>query len=447
VTFLFTDVVGSVALWEQAPGAMHEALQRHDDVVRQVVARHHGYVMSTAGDAFHVVFDRAAQAVAAAVEAQRHLAAERWPDAAVIAVRMGIHTGEALERDGDYFGPAVNLTARLMAVAQASQVVISATTKAVVGRDLPADVDIVDLGDHLLRGLQSPQCVYALVGPGLAGALPLVISRTARPGSVPRPANRLIGRHADLRAVIDDVETGARLLTLTGPGGVGKTRLALAVAEALQPRFPDGVWWVELAPVGHDDDVVSTVATAVGIQGDVASSLDQLVVALEGRRVLVGLDNCEHVADGVTEVVQVLIRRCPTVVVLATSRERLSLEDEMVVAVRPLACDHAGAPAVELLAARIGDASDVDDQVPTLLEICRRLDGVPLAIELAAARCRTLGADAVLDRLGSLAVLSDRRRDRRHRTLTDAVAWSYDLLNDRERRLLQRLSIFASGSA
>jgi class 3 adenylate cyclase len=165
VTFLFTDVVGSVALWEQAPGAMHEALQRHDAVVREAVARQDGYVMSTAGDAFHVVFDRAAQAAEAAVDAQRRLAAEPWPDGAAIAVRMGIHTGEALERDGDYFGPAVNLTARLMDLAQGSQVVISAATKEVVGRDLPADVDIVDLGDHLLRGLQLPQRVYALTGP------------------------------------------------------------------------------------------------------------------------------------------------------------------------------------------------------------------------------------------------------------------------------------------
>jgi predicted ATPase len=215
--------------------------------------------------------------------------------------------------------------------------------------------------------------------------------------------------------VIDDVETGARLLTLTGPGGVGKTRLALAVAEALQPRFPDGVWWVELAQVGHAGDVASAVATAVGIQGPVTSSLDQLVVALEGRRLLLGLDNCEHVADGVAELVHALIRRCPTVVALATSRERLSLEDEIVVALRPLAYDHAGAPAVELLAARIGDASGADDREPTLVEICRRLDGLLLHINRADHRShsrdtqRRLRALDATDRQGREPALDNRR--------------------------------------
>ena len=447
MTFLFTDIVNSVRLWEQAPDAMTEALERHDNVVRDAVASHAGHIFSTGGDAFCAVFSHPAEAVAAAVAGQRRLGAERWPAAATIAVRMGIHTGTAVERDGDYFGTAVNLTARLMAAAHGGQVVLSSATREILAQELWRDVDLVDLGQHRLRGFTMGQRVFGVAASGVAADFPPLRTEGAALGNLPVPVSRLIGRAGEIDEIDQFLRRDDRIVTLTGTGGVGKTRLALAVGSSLRDRFPDGVWWVELAPVGRDSDVAAVIAASVGVNPGGAAVASALALALEGRRLLLIVDNCEHVLDATAAVVDVLVSRCPTVTVLATSRERLGVDGEHVIGVRPLDHDTIRTPAAELLIQRIDD-EDLTGAAEhaALLEICSRLDGVPLAIELAAARCRVMGPSEVVARLADrFSLLSDRHRHDRHQSIQAIVEWSYGLLGDRQRRLFDRLSVFVGG--
>ena len=448
VTFLFTDIVSSVKLWEQAPDAMAQALEHHDEVLRSSVASHSGHIFSTGGDAFCAVFSRPSDAVGAAITGQRRLRAMEWPPAATIAVRMGIHTGTAVERDGDYFGTVVNLTARLMAAAHGGQVVLSAATRDSVADGLSSDVVVVDLGEHRLRGFTMGHRVFGVAEGGGATDFPPLRTEGGSHGNLPVPVSRLIGRVTEIDEVEQFLRRDDRMLTLTGSGGVGKTRLALAVGVTVRDRFPDGVWWVELAPVGRDSDVTAVIAASVGVNPGGAVATRALALALEGRRLLLILDNCEHVLDAVGAVVDELVGRCPTLTVLATSRERLGIDGEHVVGVRPLGYETIHAPALELLVQRIDDedvTGDVAEQAP-LMEICSRLDGLPLAIELAAARCRVMGPSEVVARLADrFRLLSDRHRHDRHQTLQATVEWSYELLSDRERRLFDRLSVFVAG--
>lgn len=445
VTFLFTDVEDSTRLWEDDTALMEAALERHDDILRSAIVARGGYVFSTAGDAFSAAFDRVSDAVDAAVEAQRALAEEPWVDPVVIRVRMGLHSGEAQERDGDYFGPVLNRTARIMSVGHGGQVLVSAATA-----ELLADgpVELLPAGELSLRGLGRPEVVGQVVADGMAETFPplrTVPDTPSGPNNLPLSLDEFVGRNGD----VIDVEaalSGSRLVTLTGAGGIGKTRLAVEAAHGLLSEFVDGVWLVELAPVSEAAAVPFVVGTAVGVVPQPGKSmLESLVASLAKRNLLLILDNCEHLIDEVADLVSVVESRCSGVTVLATSREGLGLRGERLLEVRSLPM----AEAARLFVARAGAAgTDVAVTDGNALGIVERLDGMPLAIELAAARTRGLSVRDIEQRLAEMFRLlrgSGRGRVERHQTLWNTVAWSHQLLEPVERSVFDRLSVFAGG--
>jgi predicted ATPase/class 3 adenylate cyclase len=445
VTFLFTDIEGSTRLWDSVPDAMGVALERHDAILRGAIEAHDGYVFATGGDGFAAAFVTSAAALGAAIDVQRGLTAEPWPAGAAISVRMGVHTGEAAERDGDYFGPALNRAARLMAVAHGGQVVCSQSTAALVG----ADAKLQSLGEHRLRDLTAAESVFQ-VGDGV---FPPLRSVDAVPTNLPTLRTELIGR-SDEVDVLTRLVTAERLVTLTGVGGVGKTRLALGVAAGIAARFSDGCWFVELAPLASGDEVAKGVAAAMRSQ---AVGEQALVSYLADRRSLLLLDNCEHELDDAAQLVDAVLTAAPDVHVLVTSREPLGIDGEQVRRVQSLAVpgehvDVAGAgaaAAVRLFVERAAAASEgftLDtDNVGSVVEICRHLDGIPLAIELAAARVRGMSPAEIARRLDErfrILAGGSRRAQERHRTLFATVSWSHDLLSDDERSTFRRLAVF-----
>jgi predicted ATPase/class 3 adenylate cyclase len=444
VTFMFTDIEGSTRLWQDDEAAMRSALSRHDELLRKTVAEHDGVVFSSMGDGLGAAFASASSAVAAALAVQRVLAAEVWSTATPVRVRVGLHTGEAELRDGDYFGTAVNRAARLMAVGHGGQVLVSSQTAGLVG----PDVVLVDLGEHRLRDLDLPMRVFQLSGSGF----PPLRSLDATPGNLTGQASSFIGRDGQVAELVGLVATH-RLVTLTGVGGVGKTRLALQVAAGLVGEFPDGVWLVELAPVGDPEVVPDAVATALGITPQAGLSVTASVArALAGRRLLVVLDNCEHVLGSAGDVAEAVLAGTQTVHVMATSREGLGVGGEQLWPVPSLGVAGAGSEAVELFLARAGEVNpgftlDAPADVEAVVGLCQRLDGIALAIELAAARMVSMSVQDVLDRLTDrFRLLAGGRRGlERHQTLRQAVAWSYDLLDSDEKEVLGRCSVFAGG--
>jgi predicted ATPase len=452
VTFLFTDIEESTRRWEEMPEPMRDALARHDQILRSSIERHGGYVFATGGDGFAAAFGRAGDAVAAAVEAQVALDTEAWPEEAPIRVRMGLHTGEAFEREGDYFGPAVNRTARLMALANGGQVLCSSITAELT----QLDVALHDLGEHRLRDLSAPQRVFQ-VGDGRFAPLRSV---DAFPGNLPLQVSSFIGRETQLARVLKALHE-ARVVTLTGVGGVGKTRLALQAAAEMLPEFREGAWLVELAPVRDPDEVTAAFAAAFGVATNVGQTLEQsLIDFLRSKQLLLAVDNCEHLLDVVGDLVDLMERSCPRLVILATSREGLALDGERVVPVAPLGGPPPGV-AVDVIAQTdavrlfVERATSVDpefaltpENAAAVAEVCRRLDGLPLAIELAAARVTAMTpvelAHALERRFDTLAG-GRRRAVQRHQTLRAAIDWSYGLCSEPERRLLARLAVFAGG--
>jgi predicted ATPase len=407
-----------------------------------------------------VAFSRAGEAVAAALAAQRGLAAQEWPDEVALPVRMGLHTGEADEREGDYFGPDVNRAARLMAVAHGGQIVCSQATADLLGGHLPAGVSLTDLGLHRLRDLSQPLRVFQVQGGTLPDRFPPLLSMDAFPGNLPLQVSSFIGRDLDLAKVAKALGE-ARVVSLTGVGGVGKTRLALRAAAEELPRFREGAWLVELAPVRDPEAVAGSVAAVFRLTERAGlSTLESLSEFLASKQLLLVLDNCEHVLDPVAELVEALEQACPGLVVLATSREGLALEGERVVPVPALSAPAmdadvasvADTEAVRLFVDRAGwvdpDFALTDTNAPAVAQLCRRLDGLPLAIELAAARIGAMtpgelvrGLDHRFDTLAG----GRRRAVQRHQTLRAAIDWSYQLCSEAERRLLARLAVFAGG--
>jgi predicted ATPase/class 3 adenylate cyclase len=444
VTFLFTDLEGSTRQWETEPEAMRSALPRHDEILRKAIEGHGGYVFATGGDGFAAAFTRPADAVAAAAQAQAELAAEPWPPGVAIAVRMGLHTGQADERDGDYFGPTVNRAARLMAAAHGGQVLCSAATAELLA---DADVPLTDLGEHRLRDLTGPQRVFQLGDQ----RFPPLRSLDNFPTNLPSSANSFVGRREEQGWVIEALQHG-RLVTITGVGGVGKTRLALQVAAELLPRFPDGAWLCELASAAHADELAQVVASALGVALRPEMTLVESVVDyLRPRRLLVILDNCEHLLEAAADLAEALLDGAPGVRVLATSREGLGLPGEQVRPLRSLPVS--GQPdaddAVSLFVDRARAVAPDFELDPgsreAVVEICRRLDGIPLAIELAAARVASMTPAEIaghLDERFRLLAGGRRRAVERHQTLRAAMEWSYSLLGERERQLFDRLGVF-----
>jgi predicted ATPase/class 3 adenylate cyclase len=446
VTFLFTDIEGSTRLWETAPEAMQVALERHDVIVRGAIEGHGGYVFSTAGDGFAAVFARAGNAVEAAGEAQVGLGGEAWPEGVSVRVRMGLHTGETVERGGDYFGSVVNRAARLMAVGHGGQVLCSQATAEVVR----TNVALVDLGAHRLRDLDRPMHVFQ-VG---AGSFPALRSLDVLPGNLPSLASSFVGRQAELAAVAQELGA-SRLVTLTGVGGVGKTRLALQVAADLVPGFTDGAWFCELSAASNVDDMARVVAVALGVvQRAQMTVAESIVDFLRPRHLLVILDNCEHVLDAAAELAESLLAGAPAVRILATSREGLGISGERIWPLRSLAvasdlAEARDSDAVVLFAERaqaVTPAFVLDEaRTPGVVEVCRRLDGIPLAIELAAARAAVMSPAEIAGHLDErFRLLTGARRGRveRHQTLRAAVEWSYSLLTDTEQTVFDRLGVF-----
>jgi predicted ATPase len=438
---------------------MRAGLERHDAIVRSAIDEHGGYVFSTGGDGVGAAFARAADALAAALGAQSALFSERWPTAAPLRVRMGLHTGEATERDGNYFGPTLNRCARLMAAAHGGQVVCSAATAAVAIGVLPDGVFLVDLGEHRLRDLTMAEHLFQVTHKDLPLSFPPLRTLDAFPSNLPIQPTRFVGRAEDLGRV-GAALAQSRLVTLTGVGGVGKTRLALHAGADALPAFPHGVWLVELAGLTDPAMVPETICTALGVQDQLGRSPEEaLAEFVASRRLLVLLDNCEHVIESAAAVSLRLISGPTGSQVLATSREGLAVPGERVVPVPPLAVPSSDDPevvlscdAVRLFVERAVDARH-DFAVgradaPTLARLCRRLDGIPLAIELAAARTRSLSVVEIarlLDHRLSLLTRGARTTRGRHQTLRAAIDWSFDLLSEPEQRVLARASVFAGG--
>ncbi len=463
VTFLLTDVEASTSTWEAEPAAMVQAITRHYDVLDAAIAAHGGVrpVEQGEGDSVVAAFSRASDAVRAALDAQRRLRQEAWPTTSPLAVRMAIHTGEAQLRDsGNYVGPAIIRTARLRAIGHGGQVLISAVTRDLVGDELGAG-GVVDLGIHRLKDLARPEHVWQLAHPDLRSEFPPLRSLDRVPNNLPVSLSSFIGRADDISTVAGLIGQ-SQLVTLTGTGGAGKTRLAEQVAAEVADRYPDGAWWVDLVGVTDPSLVPAAIGRAVGVPDDPDDPLGGVARRLAAKEMLLVLDNCEHLIDGCAEVAAALLAAGPDVILLATSRVPLGVPGELSWRVPALAMPRpGGAPeplgivsaydAVRLFVDRAVRARQdfrlTDANAATVAEICARVDGVPLAIELAAARCRVLAPGQIRDGLSDAIELltgGPRVAAPRHQTIEASISWSHSLLDDAERVLFRRLAMFAA---
>ncbi len=441
VTFLFTDIEGSTRRWEADADEMRVALAAHDEVLRAAVEAHGGWLFKHTGDGVCAAFASPRSAVDAAVAAELQLE---------LPVRMGLATGEAQLREGDYFGAVLNRAARVMAAGHGGQILVADSTAVLL-----SGIDLLDLGPRRLRDLATPVGVFQVRAPGLRTDFPPLQAVDTNPGNSAASGHqlhrtRLRGR----RDASGDAVKAHRLVTLTGVGGVGKTRLALEVAARQADEFPDGVWVFELAAVADPDAVPDAVASVLGITQQPGKSVSKSVAAaMEGRTRLLVFDNCEHVLAAATDLVEAILAQSATVTILATSREGLRVADEQLWPVPSLdvgaGIDSAAVSLFVERAHSVSSSFSVADagEAAAVVEICRRLDGIPLAIELAASRMASMTAVEVGDRLDQRfrLLVGSRRGLERHHTLRHAVAWSYDLLADTEKTVLDRCSVFAGG--
>jgi predicted ATPase/class 3 adenylate cyclase len=463
VAFLKTDIEGSTRLVGLLGDAFPELLNDHFALLDKAVNDNGGTLVSSEGDSLFAVFPSTREAIAAAVLAQRELGAHRWPDGAAVSVRMGIHAGEAVFGGHDYTGIDVHRTARIMAAGHGSQVLVSEAAHALAGGGAADGIHFRDLGSHRLRDLPAPEHLYQLIAPGLRDDFPgLRTEPLVALTNLPASLTRFFGRAREL-AEVRDLMTEQRMVTLTGPGGSGKTRLAIETTRTLLDLYVDGVTFVALEVVRDPAIVLPTIAATLRVAEQPGSPIATVLAEfLASRRQLLVLDNLEQVIDAAADIAA-LLQAAPDLAVLVTSREPLSINGEHVYQVPPLALpaepgvptagDIAANEAVELFVARAraarSDFSLSDANAPAIAAICRRLDGLPLAIELAAARINLLSPDEIVVRLDHrLALLTASRRDlpERQRTLRGAIDWSYDLLAGPEQAFFRRLSVFAGGA-
>ncbi len=464
VTFLFTDIEGSSKLWEQHKEAMRAALARHNALLHQSIEANRGSVFKTIGDAVCAAFASAPDALAAALTAQRALLAEDWGTVGVLRVRMALHTGTVQPFEGDYLGRPLNRVARMLSVGHGSQVLLSRATQELVRDDLPQDVALRDLGEHRLKDLTRPEHIFQLVSLDLPANFPPLVTLDQRSTNLPIQPTPLIGREQEVNAVRVLLQrSDVRLLTLIGPGGTGKTRLGLQVAAELLDDFVDGVWFINLAPLGDPTLVAGAIAQTLDInEGSGQPLVEGLKASLRAKRVLLLLDNFEQIVAA-APLVGELLTAVPGLKVLVTSRIPLHLYGEREHAVPPLALpDRRHLPPIERLtmydAVRLfieraeaakADFTVTNENAPAVAEICYQLDGLPLAIELAAARVKLFPPQALLARLGNrLRMLTGGPYDRpaRQQTLRNAIDWSYDLLDEGEKKLFARLGVFVGGA-
>ena len=464
VTLLFTDVEGSVRLWEADREAMAGASARHNRIVREQIEVAGGLVVKTVGEAFRGVFADPSAALRCAVALQRAVGAEPWLPSSPVRVRVALHSGACVEREGDYFGPVVNRVARLLAVGHGGQVLVSGATYELLADRLPGGIGLEDLGEHHLKDLGRAERVFQVTGPGLAeGFGPLrSLDHPALRHNLPSQATSFVGRGAELAELRSLVAGGSRLVTIVGPGGIGKSRLALQLAAEALDGTDDGVWLAELAPVVEPELVARTVAAVLGVREEPGRPvLDTLAEAIGDRYLLVVLDNAEHVLGAAAKLADAMMRSCPRASLLVTSREPLGISGEHVFRVPPLAVPPADLADPGPLAAfesvqlfvqhaslrRQGFALG-DENAAAVAAVCVRLDGIPLALELAAARLGSLSVPEISSRLDQrfqLLTGGSRTALPRHQTLRALIDWSYDLLNPGERIVLDRLSVFAGG--
>jgi predicted ATPase/class 3 adenylate cyclase len=460
VTFLFTDIEGSTRLLQALGERWRPVLEDHNRLLRNAIRDAGGVDLRTEGDAFFAVFQSAPAAVAAVAAAQRALAAHPWPDDAEVRVRMGLHTGEGAVGGDDYVGLDVHRAARIAATGHGGQVLVSSTTAELVGGGLPDGMDLRDLGEHRLKDLARPERILQLSVDGLPAEFPPLRSLET-PTNLPVRRTSFVGRESEV-ARVKELLRGPGLLTLTGAGGSGKTRLGLQAAGGLLDEYRDGVFLVELAPISDPRLIPATVADAIGVKAEGRRpALDTLREQVRNREMLLVMDNFEHVVAGAT-VAADLLDAAPRMRILATSREPLRVAGEQELPVPPLSLPDVGEPAdlenlarSEAVSLFVQRATSVDpafrlteENAAAVAELCRRLDGLPLAIELAASRVKVLSPDAILERLEHrLELLTGGPVDlpARQRTLREAIGWSHDLLDDNERTLFRRLSVFAGG--
>jgi predicted ATPase/class 3 adenylate cyclase len=461
-TYLFTDVEGSTLLWESEPERMREALARHDAITRAAVDGNRGVVVKMSGDGAHAAFGDPLDALGTALQLQRLLADPDATNGISLRVRCGLHVGVSERRDNDFFGPAVNRAARIMRVAHGGQVLLSEAMAALIRERLPGGVALRDLGAVRLRDLSNVEHVYQVLHPELRETFPPVHSLEATPNNLPLQVTSFIGREQEL-AEVKKLLRATRLLTLFGLGGIGKTRLSLHVAAEVMVDYPDGVWFVELAPLADGRSVPQAIASVLGVREEMGRPVvEALLKYVKDRRLLLILDNCEHLVHACAEVATQLLQSGPHLKVLASSREHLRVAGETSFPVSALAVPD---PYQKFRHTALGQYAAarlfIDRTVAVLpafevtalnatavAEICHRLDGIPLAIELAAARVRALSVEQIAARLEDrfrLLTTGDRAAMPRQQTLRMSFDWSYDLLTEPERVLLRRLAVFAGG--
>lgn len=461
IVFLMTDIVGSTALWEADAAAMAKAVERLDALIGDCTEHHGGTVVKNRGegDSAFIVFEKASDALKAATDIQLAIGAEAWPNSCPLRVRMGVHLGEAQHRGGDYFAPTVNRCARIKALAAGGQILISDTVNRVVADSLDQAFELRDLGVHRLKDLLKPERLWQIVHPDLVAEFPPLPSLEHTPNNLPVQLTSFIGRERDLIQVIEAIR-GHRLVTLLGPGGTGKTRLSLQVAAELLETFRDGVWFVPLASVEERHSILEAIARVLKVQESADSDLEQRIIeTIADRPMLLVLDNCEQIVEPARGIVRRLLEATKATV-LATSRHPLRIGGEFCFPVQPLSLpdsrfgltaeEVAASEAVQLLLDRARARKpnfELDDGNATwIAKICRRLDGVPLAIELAAPKLAMISPKELYERLAdSLKVLKGGHDEaERHQTIESAIAWSHRLLNEKEATLFRRLAAFSS---
>jgi predicted ATPase/class 3 adenylate cyclase len=466
ITFLFTDIEGSTKLWEEQPDTMRLALARHDALLRAAIETNGGVVFKTMGDAFCAAFPTAPQALEAAQMVQQSLRQVKVGIGSdlMLKVRMALHTGTAEQRDGDYFGQPLNRVARLLAIGHGGQILLSQTTYDLSRDVLPTEASLKDLGQHRLKDLTHPEQIWQMLHPDLPADFPPLrsLDNPLLPNNLPRQITSFVGREKEIEDIKERIKT-APLLTLTGSGGCGKTRLSLQVAAEVLDSFPDGVWLVELAPLSDPALVPQTVAEVVSVRESPGESIIKtLVGALKEKRLLLVLDNCEHVLESSARLVDAILKACPKVKILVSSREALGIGGEGAYRVPSLSLPNlqqlqtpeslSHSEAVHLFIERAitmkADFAVTNQDALALASVCHRLDGVPLAIELAAARVRSLTVEELGRRLDDrfrLLTGGSRTALPRQQTLRATIDWSYDLLEENQKALLARLSVFVGG--